>query len=95
MKYKIKTFFGCTSNCIEVNDKAYTCEDPRYGLTDEERNKFDNDLIEQVKKMFDAGEISITSLIELLDVENIEYSETCDTCGDSVTTTTYEEFELD
>jgi len=92
MKYKIKTSFGCTSNCIEINDKLYYCEDPRYGLTDEERNKFHDDLFKQIRTLFDDSRIGVINLIEMLDVEDVEYSETCEQCFDSVTTTTYEEF---
>ena len=91
-KYKIQTFFGCTANAIEINGKLYDCEDSRYCLTDEERKQFQEDLFEEIKRMLKDHEISIVDLLELLHVENQEVSETCDQCGDSMTTTTYEEF---
>jgi hypothetical protein len=90
MKYKIQTSFGCTSNCISINDKLYIGEDPRYCLSGEERLVFNEDLFNEIKRMFDDGEINIINLIEHLHIEDIHYSETCDTCGDSVTTTKYE-----
>lgn len=94
MKYKIRTSFGCTADSIEINDKLYFCEDSRYGLNEEEREQFHEDLFKEIKRMLKSGEISITNIIELLHVENVEFSEICDQCFDSVTTTTYEEFEI-
>jgi hypothetical protein len=90
MKYKVVTSFGCTSNAIEVNGKLYTGEDSRYILSDYERNKFDEDLFAEIKRMFDSGEIGVVNLIEILNVEDTEYSKSCDTCGSTVVTTTYE-----
>lgn len=90
MKYKIETSFGCTANCISVNDKLYIGEDPRYCLSEAERFEFNEDLLNEIKRMFLDDEINIINLIEHLHIEDIEYSESCDQCGDSVTTTKYE-----
>jgi len=91
MKYKINISEGCTSGgALEVNGVAYSCEDSRYELTKEQREKFHEDLFAEIRRMFDDGEIGVNDLVTLLHIEDTHYSETCDQCGDSVTTTYYE-----
>lgn len=91
MKYKINISNGCTAGGhLEVNDTAYSCEDKRYELTKEQREKFHEDLFAEIRRMFDDGEIGVYDLVQLLHVEDTHYSETCDQCGDNMVTTYYE-----
>lgn len=91
MKYKINISEGCTAGGhLEVNGVAYSCEDPRYELTKEQREKFHEDLFTEIRRMFDNGEIGVNDLVQLLHVEDTHYSETCDQCFDRMVTTYYE-----
>jgi hypothetical protein len=90
MKYKVETSIGCTANCVTVNDVLYSGEDPRYCLTDKQREEFHADLLAEIKRMFEDGERTIFDLVAFLHEESYEVSESCDTCGDSVTTVKYE-----
>jgi hypothetical protein len=91
MKYKLNISNGCTAGGhLEVNGVAYSCEDPRYELTKEQREKFHEDLFAEIRRMFDDGEIGVNDLVQLLPVEDIHYSETCDQCFDNMVTTYYE-----
>ena len=91
MKYKLNISNGCTaSGHLEVNGTSYSCEDKRYELTAEQREKFHNDLFAEIRRRFDDSEIHINDLVELLEIEDTHYSETCDQCGDNQVTTYYE-----
>lgn len=91
MKYKLNISEGCTAGGhLVVNGVAYSCEDPRYELTKEQREKFHEDLFAEIRRMFDDGKIGVNDLVQLLHVEDIHYSETCDQCFDQMVTTYYE-----
>ena len=91
MKYKLNISNGCTAGGhLEVNGAAYSCEDKRYELSAEQRERFHNDLFAEIRRMFDDGEIGVNDLVELLHVEDTHYHENCDQCGDNMVTTYYE-----
>jgi len=91
MKYKLNISNGCTaSGHLEVNGTSYSCEDKRYELTAEQREKFHTDLFAEIRRRFDDSEIHINDLVELLEIDDTHYSETCDQCGDTQVTTYYE-----
>lgn len=91
MKYKLNISEGCTAGgYLEVNGIAYSCEDTQYELTQEQREKFREDLFAEIRRMFDDGEIGVNDLVQLLHVKDTHYSETCDQCGDTVVTIYYE-----
>ena len=89
MKYLVTVSTGCIADGIDVNGVSYTGEDSRYCLSDEEREKFNNFLIEEITRRFKDGEIGVHELLYLIQPDDTEFSPTCETCGDSVTTTTY------
>lgn len=89
MDYKVETHFGCTSNAIIINGQNYSCEDPRYQLTDLERERFNDALLDKIVHMFNTGELGPLDLIQLLPSDNVEYSDTCEQCGDTVVSTFY------
>lgn len=90
-KYKIETHFGCTSNCIVVNDKTYHIDnDPRYCLTESEQAEFNDAFFIELRRMFNDGEIQLYSLLEhFFEPDKTEVSGTCDQCGDCVTSNYY------
>lgn len=91
MKYKVELSEGCTATGITVNGKAYSGEDPRYCLSDEERKEFEEAALAEVCRAFRDGELSVWNLFDNIQLQTIETSnELCDQCGDYVTTRYYE-----
>ncbi len=76
---------------MEINDLFYTGEDPRYCLSQEQREKFHEDLMLEIKRRLDDGEFSASEIIEhLFSPESSKHYDTCDQCGDSASSYFYE-----
>lgn len=91
MKYKVEVSEGCLATGIYVNGKSLSGDDPRYCLSNEELKEFEEATLEEIRRAFHTGEVTMWDLLGLLHYENYETTdEPCESCGDYVTTRYYE-----
>ena len=81
--YKTKITQGCTAFDFEVDGKSWNCENPSFEF--EQKEQFKKDLGAYITKLMLEDQISVQSVVELIDADEYDSDEnSCEQCGDTV-----------